>query len=120
MSALETAPPPGEPSISAAIARVAAATQDTIVRRLELLLLDNRDLVSAWILQSALVAVSATVALMAWFAAVGVTVLYATPDAGSIAQLSMFASINTAAAIVLFSYSHSVKPAPVSRDLHVG
>jgi hypothetical protein len=91
------------------MARLATATQGTIVRRLELMMLDHKELVSGWIFEAMLGLLAVGMGLAAWFTATTALVLYAVPELSSVAHLAIVASIHAAAAAAVVACVVRVK-----------
>jgi uncharacterized membrane protein YqjE len=105
------APPPA-PSVSAALEKLASATQRVVSKRIDLVTLESHELLSVLISKSALIAFGVVVGLAAWFAAVSALALFLLPVAGPIPRLVIFAAINAAVAAVVVAFGLR-EPLPV-------
>lgn len=90
-----------EPSVSASLEHLVAGSQGVIAKRIDLALLEARELFSRSLESAALVVSAMVLAAAAWFAGVGALVLYVGADAGPIVRLAAFGLANGAGAIAL-------------------
>ncbi len=90
-----------EPSVSASLEHLVAGSQGVISKRIDLALLEARELFSRSLESAVLVVAAMVLAGAAWFAGVGALVLYVVADAGPIVRLAAFGLANGAGAIAL-------------------
>ena len=97
----ESSSPSPELTLPAAFEKLATATQSVITKRIDLVMLDNRQLVGTMVVKGGLVISSVLVGLTAWFAAVFALILLAMPAASTGLHLAVFASINAVASCIV-------------------
>jgi uncharacterized membrane protein YqjE len=93
----------GEPSVASALEHVAAATQGVIASRMDLALLEAKELLSRSLQRAALVVAAVILAAAAWLALAACLVLFLTPDAGALVRLAAFAGLNGGGALGLIA-----------------
>jgi len=95
--------PGSEPSLPAALEKLASATQGVITKRIDLVMLEINALVGTLVVRTALVIFGVIVGLAAWFGAISALVLWLTPNMGTVGHLAIFALVNAAiGAVVVF------------------
>lgn len=93
--------PIGEPSVSASLEHLVAGSQGMITKRIDLALLEGRELLSRTVQGAALVALGITLAAAAWFAMAASVVLLVIPDASWVIRLAAFGLLNGGCAVGL-------------------
>jgi len=92
-----------EPSVSSSLEHLVAGSQGVITKRIDLALLEGRELLSRSIERAALVAAAMVLVAAAWFAAAACVVLVTTPGASLVVRGAAFGVINGAGAAVLLT-----------------
>ena len=92
----------GEPSVSSSLEHLVAGSQGVITKRIDLALLEGRELLSRSLQGAALVGLGIVLAAAAWFAVAAGVVLLVIPDASRVVRLAAFGLLNggTAAGLV--------------------
>ena len=90
-----------EPSMSSAVEHLVAGSQSAITHRIDLALLEGRELLSRTLRGAMLVGFGMVLAAGAWFAAATCLVLLAAPDASLVVRLAIFGLLNGAGAVGL-------------------
>ena len=90
-----------EPSASAALEHLMAGSHGVIAKRIDLALLEGRELLSHTLFSAALIGLSIVLGAGAWFAVATCLVLLITPGAELVARLAVFAAINGGGAVAL-------------------
>jgi len=90
-----------EHSVSSSLEHLVAGSQGVITKRIDLALLEGRELLSRSIERAALGGAAMVLAAAAWFAVVASVVLWATPGASVIVRAAAFAAVNAAGAAAL-------------------
>jgi uncharacterized membrane protein YqjE len=90
-----------EPSASAALEHLLAGSHGVIAKRIDLALLEGREVLSHALRDAALIGLSIVLGAGAWFAVATCVVLVITPGAELVARLAVFAAINGGGAVVL-------------------
>ena len=93
----------GEPSVSSSLEHLVAGSQGMITKRIDLALLEGRELLSSSIERGALLGAGMLLAAVAWLAGVACAVLFAIPDASLVVHVAVFGLINGAAAAGLLA-----------------
>ena len=108
----------GEPSASSALERLASASQDMIVKRVDLALLEGQELLSRTLRGAALGALGMILAAAAWFAAAACVTRLVTEDASAVVRLAIFAFLNAGGAVglVTLAMRRGRQQAPVRRN----
>ena len=91
----------GEPSASSALERLASASQDMIVKRVDLALLEGQELLSRTLRGAALGALGMILAAAAWFAMAACVTRLVTDDSSAVVRLAIFGLLNAGGAIGL-------------------
>ncbi len=102
----------GEPSVSSSLEHLVAGSQGVINKRIDLALLEGRELLSRALQGTALVGLGIILVAAAWLAATASVVLLVIPDASWVGRLAAFALINggTAVGLVTLAMRHSPPP----------
>lgn len=89
-----------------------------IAKRMDLALLEGRELLSRSIERAALAGTGAALGAAAWLAGVAALVLWMAPESGPVGRLAAFALLNGAAAVglVTLAVRHNRAPARVPRN----
>ena len=90
-----------EPSVSSSLDHLVAGSQGVITKRIDLALLEGRQMLSRSIERATLVGASMILAAVAWFAGAGAFVLFVAPDASPVIRLAAFGLLNGAGAVGL-------------------
>jgi uncharacterized membrane protein YqjE len=91
----------GEPSVSSSLEHLVASSQGVITKRIDLALLEGRELLSRTLQGAALVGLGIVVAAAAWFAVAASVVLLVIPDASWVVRFAAFALLNGTCAVGL-------------------
>jgi uncharacterized membrane protein YqjE len=91
----------GEPSVSSSLEHLVAGSQGVITKRIDLALLEGRELLSRSIERAVLVGAGMLLAAAAWFAGAGAFVLFVAPDANPVIRLAAFGLLNGVGAVGL-------------------
>ena len=92
-----------DPSVASSLEHLAVASQGVITKRIDLALLEARELLSRTFQGAALVGLGAALAAAAWFAAAASLVLLVLPDASLVVRLAAFGLLNGGCALALFA-----------------
>ena len=105
----------GNPSVSSSLEHLVAGSQGMITKRIDLALLEGRELLSRSIQGAALVGLGIVLAAAAWFALTASVVVLVSPDAGWVVRFAAFGSLNGAGAVGLVTLAkrHSRRPSRV-------
>jgi uncharacterized membrane protein YqjE len=106
----EAVPPQPAPSVPAALEKIATATQRVVTKRIDLFLLENRELVKDLAVKAGFVAFGTITALAAWFSGIAALVLFLMPQWSLAAKLLAFTGINLIVGAVVVAMS--LRPAP--------
>ena len=90
-----------EASVSSSLEHLVAGSQGVITKRIDLALLEGRELLSSAIERGVLVGAGVLMAAAAWFALAGACVLVVLPDAGPAIHLGAFGLLNGGGALGL-------------------
>jgi hypothetical protein len=90
--------PNGESSMSSSLEHLVAGSQGVISKRIDLALLEGRELLSRSIERTALVGAGMVLAAAAWFAGAACVVLLIAPDASLVVRVAAFGLLNGAGA----------------------
>jgi hypothetical protein len=93
--------PTGEPSVSSSLQHLVAGSEGVITKRIDLALLEGRELLSRSIERAVLLGAGMILAVAAWLAGAGAFVLFVTPDAPPVIRLAAFGLLNLAGALGL-------------------
>jgi membrane protein implicated in regulation of membrane protease activity len=98
-------PAAGEPSVPAALEKIATASQRVLSKRIDLLMLDNHEMISRLLVKAALLSVGVVAGLAAWMSAVAALVTWLVPTWSTAGQLGIFALLNAvvAGAVIAFT-----------------
>jgi uncharacterized membrane protein YqjE len=98
-------PPTAEPSVPAALEKIASVSQRVLSKRIDLLMLDNHEMISRLLVKAALLSVGVVAGLAAWMTALAAIVTWLMPNWSTPGQLAIFALFNAivAAAVVYFT-----------------
>lgn len=88
----------GEPSVSSAIEHLVASSQGEVTKRIDLALLEGRELLSRTLHRAALVVCGMVLAAGAWFAVAACVVLLIAPNASLAVRLAAFGLLNAGGA----------------------
>jgi hypothetical protein len=91
----------GEPSVSSSLQHLVAGSQGVITKRIDLALLEGRELLSRSVERAVLLGAGMVLAVAAWLAGAGAFVLFVTPDAPPVIRLAAFGLLNLAASLGL-------------------
>lgn len=97
----EATEPTGEPSVSSSLEHLVAGSQGVITKRIDLALLEGRELLSRTLQGSVLVGLGIILAAAAWFAVTACVVLLVIPDPIWVARLAAFGLLNGGTAVGL-------------------
>jgi hypothetical protein len=86
--------PPAEPSVPAALEKIASASQRVLSKRIDLLMLDNHEFIQGLLFKAAFLGAGVIAGLAAWFAGTGALVGWLMAGWTKAAQLGAFAAIN--------------------------
>lgn len=113
---METAQPSGQngssatgdslsagPSVGSSLEHLVAASQGVITKRIDLALLEGRDLLSRTLRAAALIGLAIVLAAASWFAMAASGVLFVLPDESPVVHLAAFALLNGSCATVLIA-----------------
>ena len=92
-----------EPSVASSLEHLVAASQGVITKRIDLALLEGRELLSRTVRSAALVGLGIVLAAAAWFALAASGVLFALPEESSVVHLAAFALLNGGCAFGLIA-----------------
>jgi hypothetical protein len=87
-------PPAAEPSVPAALEKIASVSQRVLSKRIDLLMLDNHELISRLLVKAAALSVGVVTGLSAWLSALSAVVMWLLPDWSTAGRLAMFALLN--------------------------
>jgi hypothetical protein len=87
--------------VSSSLEHLVAGSQGVVTKRIDLALLEGRELLSRSIERATLVGAGMVLAAAAWFAGVGAFVLFVAPDANPVIRLAAFGLLNGAGAVGL-------------------
>ena len=90
-----------ESSMASSLKHLVAGSQGVITKRIDLALLEGRELLSRSIERAALVGAGMVLAAAAWFAGAACVVLFTTPDASLVVRVAAFGLLNGAGAVGL-------------------
>lgn len=90
-----------EPTVSSSLEHLVSSSQGVITKRIDLALLEGRELISRSLESAALAGAGVVLATAAWFAAAAAGVLFILPDASSAVRLACFGLLNGSIAAVL-------------------
>jgi hypothetical protein len=105
----------GEPSISAAIEHLVASSQGEVTKRIDLALLEGRDLLSRTLQRAALIGCGMVLAAGAWFAVAACVVLLIAPHASLAVRLATFGLLNAGGAVGLVALAMRGRPQAPAR-----
>lgn len=105
----------GEPSISVAIEHLVASSQGEVTKRIDLALLEGRDLLSRTLQRAALIACGMVLAAGAWFALAACVVLLIAPHASLAVRLAAFGVLNAGGALGLVALAMRGRPQAPAR-----
>jgi hypothetical protein len=91
----------GEPSVSSSLEHLVAGSQGVITKRIDLALLEGRELLSRSTERAALLGAGMVLAAAAWFAGAACVVLFTTPGASLVVRVGAFGLLNGAGAVGL-------------------
>jgi uncharacterized membrane protein YqjE len=91
----------GEPSVASSLEHLVAGSQGVITKRIDLALLEGRELLSRTLQGSVLVGLGIILAAAAWFAVTACVVLLVIPDASRVGRLAAFGLLNAGTAVGL-------------------
>ncbi len=105
------APPSAEPSVPAALEKIASVTQRVLGKRIDLLMLDNHEMISRLLVKAALLSVGVFAGLAAWMAGTAALVTWLLSAWSNAAQLAIFALANgiVGLAVVFFTLRDAPK-----------
>jgi hypothetical protein len=86
--------PLAEPSVPAALEKIASASQRVLSKRIDLLMLDNHELISRLLVKAAALSVGVVTGLSAWLSALSALVMLLLPTWSTAGRLAMFALLN--------------------------
>lgn len=84
----------GEPSVASSLEHLVAGSQGVITKRIDLALLEGRELLSRTVQGAALLSLGIVLAAAAWFALSASAVLWVIPDAAAVIHLTAFGLLN--------------------------
>ncbi len=105
----------GEPSVSSAIEHLVASSQGEVTKRIDLALLEGRDLLSRTLQRAALIACGMVLAAGAWFAVAACVVLLIAPHASLAVRLAAFGLLNAGGAVGLVALAMRGRPQTPAR-----
>ena len=113
----ETTRASGDPSISSSLEHLVSGSQGVITKRIDLALLEARELLSRTLQGAVLVGLGILLVAAAWLAATACLVLLAIPEASWVGRLAAFALVNgiTALGLIMFALRHN-EPSTAVRD----
>jgi len=94
-----------DPSLPAALEKLASATQGVLTKRIDLVMLEVNEMVGVLVLRSALVGFGVLVALAAWFGGISALVLALAPSLSTAVHLGIFALINAVVGGAVIAYA---------------
>lgn len=109
----------GEPSVSSAIEHLVASSQGVITKRIDLAMLEGRELLSRTLQGAVFVGLGMVVGAGAWFALVACLVSLVLPDANLTVRLAAFGLLNaggTVGLLALANYGRLPTPASPEKD----
>ena len=112
--------PAGEPSVSSSLEHLVAGSQGVITKRIDLALLDGKELLSHSLQGAAFVAFAMVLAAGAWFALAGCLVLAVIPNAKLVIHLAAFGLLNLGAALGLVALAMRRRPQLAARATNNG
>lgn len=83
-----------EPSVPAALEKIASVSQRVLSKRIDLLMLDNHELISRLLVKAAALSVGVVTGLSAWLSAISALLVWLLPDWSTSGRLAMFALLN--------------------------
>jgi hypothetical protein len=98
-------PPSAEPSVPAALEKIASASQRVLSKRIDLLMLDNHEMISRLLVKAALLSVGVVAGLAAWMTATAAIVTWLVPNWSTAGQLGIFALVNAVVAAVVVTFT---------------
>lgn len=98
-------PPSAEPSVPAALEKIASASQRVLSKRIDLLMLDNHEMISRLLVKAALLSVGVVAGLAAWMTAIAAIVTWLVPAWSTAGQLGIFALVNAVVAAVVVTFT---------------
>lgn len=107
--------PAEEPSVSSSLEHLVAGSQGVITKRIDLALLEGRDLLSHSLQRAALVGFAMVLGAGAWFAVAACLVLLVTPNASLVLRLAAFGLLNAGGALGLVALAMRGRPQPPAR-----
>ena len=107
--------PAEEPSVSSSLEHLVAGSQGVITKRIDLALLEGRDLLSHSLQRAALVGFGMVLAAGAWFAFAACLVLLVTPNASLVLRLAAFGLLNAGGALGLVALAMRGRPPTPAR-----
>lgn len=106
------------PSVTSSLEHLVAGSQGVVTKRIDLALLEGRELLSRSVQGAALGSLGVILAAAAWMAAAASALLFAIPEAGAVIQLAVFAVLNAvgAAGLVAFAGRAAGPPTDTRQD----
>lgn len=98
-------PPTSEPSVPAALEKIASASQRVLSKRIDLLMLDNHEMISRLLVKAALLSVGVFAGLAAWMTAIAAAVAWLMPTWATAGQLGVFSLANAVVAGVVVAFT---------------
>ena len=110
--------PTGEPSMASSLEQVLTSSHAVLTKRIDLALLEGRELLSRAIQGAAILGLGIILAAAAWLAVTASVVLFVIPDAGHVVRLAVFGLVNAGAAtgLVTLAMRRSRPPTRVRRN----
>ena len=91
----------GDPSMSSALEHLVASSQGAITKRIDLAMLEGRQLITHTLQGAILVGLSMVMGAGAWFAVAACLALIAVPNGSLTARLAIFGALNAGGAVGL-------------------
>ncbi len=104
-----------EPTVATSVEHLVAGGHGVITKRIDLALLEGKEILTQTIGRAALFGVGGVLALAAWLSGAAAAVLFVLPEATTMMQLAAFALLNGGLALVLFALGGRQAPAALAR-----
>jgi len=113
--ATEGATSTGQPTVSSSLEHLLAGSQGVITKRIDLALLEGREMLSRSLERAALFGAGMVLVAVAWFAGAGAFILFVSPHASPAIRLAEFGLLNGAVAggLVTLALRHGRYPTRV-------
>jgi len=110
----------GEPSVASSVEHLVASSHGVITKRIDLALLEGREMLAQTIGRAAMFGAGGVLALASWVSGAAALVLFVFPEATSLMHLVAFGLLNGGSALVLFALAGRRMPSALARPEREG